>query len=408
MLDKQIIFWLWLQCCLGVDNTRMHRIFESFDDAQQIYLADENELRLSEVFTEREMTKLTDKNLVTAKKIYNNCVMLGYDILSLKDKNYPKRLKNIPTPPVVIYIKGNLPPQDSLHTAIVGTRHSTKTGKDTAFSIAYNLAKNGVVIVSGGALGIDMQTHRGAIQAGGKTICVLGCGINSNYLAENNDLRNEIAKHGAVISEYPPNYPPTKYTFPKRNRIISGISDCTAIIEAGKTSGSLITAQYAVKQHRTVFAVPGSIENINSQGSNMLIKEGAKTLLDFNDILTWYKNKSSNDSKTTDIQITEKAVRNIRNSDKKEMLELESKKAEISDLQDKKTSINNKKQTNPLTEQLTDSASAVYDTISDIPIHVDDIKLKTNLGINKILIALTELEINGLIVSQSGRRYIRK
>lgn len=409
-MDKQIIFWLWLQCCLGVDNFRMHRIFETFDDAQQIYLADENELKISGAFSETEISKLNNKNLDTAKKMYNNSLMLGYDIFSFKDINYPKSLKNIPTPPVVIYVSGKLPSDNKKFVSIVGTRHSTKLGRDTAFSLAYNLAKNDIVIVSGGAVGIDMHSHRGAIQAGGETVCVLGCGINYNYLPENEELRKEITKYGAVISEYPPFYPPRKYTFPKRNRIISGISDCTVIVEAGKTSGALITARYAIKQNKTVFAVPGNVNNVSSQGSNILIREGARTILNYNDILNWYEKRKDtlNVNDKSDTIITEKFIPNIIDTVK--IKESKNNKKKPTDKQQLNKNTNKVKENNDniVSEQLTDNALAVYHTISDIPIYVDDIKLRTGLKINEILTALTELEMEGFIILQSGRRYIRK
>lgn len=421
-MDNNIIFWIWLQCCLGADNSHIHNIFDIFSDAIKIYLSDEKELTASGVFTSKELLKLKNKNLDTAKKIYNNSCMLGYDIFSLQDKNYPELLKNIPTPPVVIYVKGKIPSKDRLFVAMVGTRHSSFTGKKTAFSLSYDLAKNGAVVVSGGALGIDMQAHTGAIMAGGETVCVMGCGINYNYLTANKNLRDEISKHGALISEYPPDYPPAKYTFPKRNRIISGMSDCTVVIEAGKTSGALITAQDAVKQHRTVFAVPGSVENASSLGSNLLIKEGAKTLLDFNDILEWYKASGKNNVNKITVENIEKIRRlgNKKVKSKKEKVvsvvhNNYKDKSSKNNLSDDNADIYNKKEVNGkenenkiLHEMLTENASAVYDTISDTPIHVDEIKTLTNLKINEVLSALTELEMNGLVTLHSGRRYIRK
>ena len=409
-MDKNI-FWIWLQCCLGVDNPRIHRIFEVFEDAYQIYNADENELKISGVFVEKELLKLNNKNLDTAKKIYNNCFLRGYNIFSLQNENYPDRLKKTPTPPVVIYVKGKIPDENRLFAAIVGTRHSSITGKKTAFSIAYDLAKSGAVVVSGGAMGIDAQAHLGAIQAGGETVCVLGCGINYNYLPTLENMRNEISKHGALISEYPPDYPPTKYTFPKRNRIISGISDCTVVVEAGKTSGALITAKEAVKQHRTIFAVPGSIGNQSTVGSNLLIQEGAKTLLSAENIIDWYnsKNQNNNYKKIADTHINPDSIEKIRTEkEKKKILPTAEKIPEKRSLSHKSTVKEEKNEKKIPDGLLTENAVAVYHTISDTPIHVNDIKLATNLKINDILAALSELEINDLIIVHSGRRYTRK
>lgn len=409
-MDKNI-FWIWLQCCLGVDNPRIHRIFEVFDDAYQIYNADENELRISGVFLHKELLKLNDKNLDTAKKIYNKCFLHGYNIFSLQDENYPDKLRKTPTPPVVIYVKGRIPDGNRLFAAIVGTRHSTITGRKTAFSLAYDLAKSGAVVVSGGAMGIDAQAHLGAIQAGGKTVCVLGCGINYDYLPSMENIRSEISKHGALISEYPPDYPPTKFTFPKRNRIISGISDCTVVVEAGKTSGALITAKEAAKQNRTIFAVPGSIESQSAVGSNLLIQEGAKILLSADNIIDWYnsENQKNNDGKITKTQINPDSISNIRTeSEKNKILPTDEKTSETHSLSHKQTVKAEKKENKIPDGLLTENAVAVYHTISDTPIHVNDIKLATGLKINDVISALSELELNDLIVVHSGRRYTKK
>ena len=416
-MDKNI-FWIWLQCCLGVDNPRIHRIFEVFEDAYQIYNADENELKTSGVFSDKELLKVIDKNLDTARKIYNNCFLHGYNIFSLQDENYPDRLKKTPTPPVVIYVKGKIPQQNRLFAALVGTRHSSIAGKKAAFSLGYELAKSGAVVVSGGAMGIDTQAHLGAMQAGGETVCVLGCGINYNYLPSLENVRDEISKHGALISEYPPDYPPTKYTFPKRNRIISGMSDCTVVVEAGKTSGALITAKEAVKQHRTVFAVPGSIESQSTTGSNLLIQEGAKTLLSAEDIVKWYNSKNhNNNEKIKDKEINPTSIEKIRTKpETKKILPTEEKPQEKSPEKSTKKHTAPPKQTVKAEKKeekipdglLTENALAVYHTISDTPIHVNDIKTAANLKINEILSALTELEMNDLITVHSGRRYTRK
>ncbi|MGN1457607.1 MAG: DNA-processing protein DprA [Acutalibacteraceae bacterium] len=409
-MDKNI-FWIWLQCCLGVDNPRIHRIFEVFDDAYHIYNADENELRISGVFLHKELLKLNDKNLDTAKKIYNKCFLHGYNIFSLQDENYPDKLRKTPTPPVVIYVKGRIPDGNRLFAAIVGTRHSTITGRKTAFSLAYDLAKSGAVIVSGGAMGIDAQAHLGAIQAGGKTVCVLGCGINYDYLPSMENIRSEISKHGALISEYPPDYPPTKFTFPKRNRIISGISDCTVVVEAGKTSGALITAKEAAKQNRTIFAVPGSIESQSAVGSNLLIQEGAKILLSAENIIDWYnsENQKNNDGKITKTQINPDSIANIRTkSEKNKILPTDEKTLETHSLSHKQTVKAEKKENKIPDGLLTENAVAVYHTISDTPIHVNDIKLATGLKINDVISALSELELNDLILVHSGRRYTKK
>ena len=477
-MEEEILLWIWLQCCLGTNNMHINRIFECFENIEKIYCADEKELRLSGAFSEKEIYKVTNKNLEKAKKIYNDCKKLGYKVLPLDDCEYPRMLKDISSPPSVIYVKGEMPDQNNFYVAVVGTRQSTNLGKKTAFNFSYELAKRNTVIVSGGALGIDMQAHIGALQAGGTTVCVLGCGINYNYLSSNLSLRNRIAKNGALISEYPPDYPPAKYTFPQRNRIISGMSHCTLVVEAGKNSGALITAKDAAKQNKTIFAVPGSVDNFSSQGSNILLKEGAKTALNYCDILNWYKSRENDEnknghygdtkdiknikiekkrrSKSTNSETTQQEPQNdsykerIRlilenydnnfddnfngNFDEKTLddnlknsanqikgtdsrVQKQKKPLNVTEYNKKKTpekvggerkNIKElKKDKKNSMERLTENASAVYDTISDEPVHVDDIKLKTGLTVSQLLTALTELELNGFIVSLSGRRYIR-
>jgi len=207
--------------------------------------------------------------------------------ISLQDKNYPAILKEIHDPPKEIYIKGKIIPQDKIGIAIVGTRKCTQYGKQVAYEMSSKLAKLGITIISGLARGIDTYVHRAALENNGRTIAVLGTGIDkeSFYPSLNWGLSKEIAKNGAVISEYQPGTWGTKFTFPQRNRIVSGLSLGTVVIEAPEKSGALITASLAVEQNREVFAVPGPIYEKNSQGTNKLIKMGAKLVNDVDDIL---------------------------------------------------------------------------------------------------------------------------
>ncbi len=419
-----LLHWLWLQCCLGVDNRRIHSILEMYDhDASQIYSSSEYELRLTHLFTEKELQKLRNKDLSTAEKIARNCETFGQQMIPLTDRDYPPMLKAIQSPPVVLYSQGIVPDWNRLYVGIVGTRNATQTGRQSAYRFALQLAEQGAVIVSGGALGIDMQAHIGALNAGGTTISVLGCGLNYNYLSDSQDLRKSIVKNGLLLSEYPPNYPPTKYTFPKRNRIISGMSHCTLVVEAGRRSGALITAKYAVEQHKTVFAIPGSVTSESNQGSNRLIQEGAKTALSGEDILNWYREKHPTvklpKSQPTKLKYSyDSIIGNILQKDEGENfippLKQVKKSPQTKDLSAvARTKKPQKKQTEKKkfkkisSELLTENAVAVYHTISDVPIYVDDIKIKTNLSVHQILIALTELELNGMIAAVSGKRYIR-
>ncbi len=206
--------------------------------------------------------------------------------IDIKDKNYPKLLKEIYDPPKKIYILGDIKALDDLPFAVVGTRKMSREGKEIASKIVRGLAQNGFTIISGLALGIDGASHQAALEAKGKTIAVLGSGLNNIYPSAHKKLAEQIiASGGAIISEYEPDMPPLKHQFPERNRVISGLSLGTLVIEAPFKSGSLITAKCALEQNREVFAVPGSILNLNSEGPNYLIKMGAHPVTKTEDIL---------------------------------------------------------------------------------------------------------------------------
>jgi DNA processing protein len=200
-------------------------------------------------------------------------------LVALVDDNYPAQLLHIYDPPPLLYVKGELQQGDKLAVAVVGSRFASHYGKVTAEKISQDLAREGITIVSGMARGIDASAHKAALSAGGRTIAVLGCGIDVNYPAENKKLKEAIASQGAVISEFPFSTPPASSHFPMRNRIISGLSLGVVVIEASHRSGSLITARLALEQGRDVFAVPGSIDSLRSRGTHRLIKDGATELL---------------------------------------------------------------------------------------------------------------------------------
>jgi len=207
--------------------------------------------------------------------------------ITLQDKDYPAILKELYSPPKIIYIKGKIIPKDKLAIGIVGTRKCTDYGKEIAYKLSSELSKLGITIVSGLAQGIDTYAHKGALDNKARTIAVLGTGIDKNsfYPLENYNLSEQIAENGAIISEYKEGSRGTKYSFPQRNRIISGLSLGVIVIEAPEKSGALITADFAMEQNREVFVVPGPINSENSKGTNKLIKQGAKLITNISDIL---------------------------------------------------------------------------------------------------------------------------
>ncbi len=209
----------------------------------------------------------------------------GVHILPYTSEQYPKHLKAIYDPPLVLYVKGNILKTDILALAIVGARRCTYYGLSQAERFARLLAQKGLCIISGMARGIDAAAHRGAISSNGRTIAVLGCGLGVIYPRENIELAEQVAQHGALVSEFPMNTPPDFRNFPPRNRLISGLSLGVLVVESSLNSGSLITAQWALEQGKEVFAVPGNIDNIYSRGTHKLIKEGAKLVEDISDII---------------------------------------------------------------------------------------------------------------------------
>lgn len=209
----------------------------------------------------------------------------GVQILPYTSDQYPKHLKSIYDPPLVLYVKGNILETDVIAIAIVGARRCTYYGLSQAERFGRLLAQKGLCIVSGMARGIDAAAHRGAISANGRTIAVLGCGLGVIYPRENIELAEHIAQQGAIVSEFPMNTPPDFRNFPPRNRLISGLSLGVLVVESSLKSGSLITAQWALEQGKEVFAIPGNIDNIYSRGTHKLIKEGAKLVEDINDII---------------------------------------------------------------------------------------------------------------------------
>ncbi len=207
--------------------------------------------------------------------------------LKIKNKNFPESLKNIPKPPKRIFVRGNVLQEDKTAIAIVGARKCSSYGKQTAYDIAYALAKNGVTIISGLALGIDGEAHKGALDAGGRTLAILGTGIDDNsiYPYSHKSLAERVLKNGALISEYEPGTPALPHQFPERNRIISGLSLGVLVVEAKERSGSLITAHIALEQGKDIFSIPGPIHSPSSKGTNKLIQQGAKLVTKPEDIL---------------------------------------------------------------------------------------------------------------------------
>lgn len=363
MQDKS--YWIALNMVEGIGRITYHKLINYFGTPENVFCASDKELmnvydiggKIAHSIKSFKLKENTEEELEKIEKC-------GCNVYTVNDKEYPPNLRAIPDPPPVIYVKGSLIKDDTIAVAIVGSRMPTTYGKLTAENISNKLAKMGVTIVSGMARGIDSIAHKSAIASKGRTIAVLGCGLNVIYPPENFKLMNEITGHGAVISEFPMSAKPNKMNFPQRNRAISGLSLGTVVIEAAENSGSLITAMHALEQGREVFAVPGNINSAKSRGTNCLIKRGAKLVEDAEDIIEEFPDE----------------VRSY-------LKPIEKPKGEDDTL--------------PSDEKL------IFSLIDDESIHIDRIIEQSNLPAGVVSGILVKLELKGLIKQLSGKMFVR-
>ncbi len=284
------ILWLWLSLICGPASSSAERLLDHFGSVEAIYEADAEAYQMIPRLRSSLVKQLCNKELTEAGEVNAYCRNEGVGILTPDSPLYPARLARIQRRPMVLYYKGLLTDLErEVCIAAVGTRTMTEYGSRSAYSMAYDLAKAGAVVVSGMAKGVDGMAHRGALDGGGYTVAVLGCGIDRVYPAEHADLMRQIQKNGLVITEYKPFTEPKGSNFPLRNRIISGLSQGTVVIEAPRGSGALITAQMALGQGRDVFALPGKVGEMSSIGTNELIRDGARIVTCAADILLEYQ-----------------------------------------------------------------------------------------------------------------------
>lgn len=376
-------YWIWLQHALGAGSSKQSRILEGYPSLREFYRAGREAWLLEGYFTQRELGNMSSFSLSDANALLKYCLSIGQNVITPECENYPELLRQIHNPPCALYVKGSLPDFERCPgIAVVGTRKATATGRAAARSFAFELAKRGAVIVSGGALGIDTAAHMGALQAGGLTVCVLGCGIGAAYLAANAGLRETIAAKGALISEYPPQTQASGSNFPIRNRIISGLSLGTLVVEAAAKSGSLITSDFALEQGRDVFAVPADIFSPVSRGVNALIKSGAKPVSSASDVLEEYPERFSEkiflDVSKTDAMIEEMDSREI---------------------------LPRPKRTKTAPEGVSPDAVRFYGSLSKEPRHISELARDTGIPAARLLSVVTELELAGAVTSHPGRRY---
>lgn len=390
-------YWVWLSEVKGLSNRSKLLLLEHFGTPEEIYYAAEDEYRLVEGLLPKQMELLADKSLSGVDKILGDCQRLGLRILTMQDADYPVRLRNIFEPPCLLYVKGQLPAFDEeAAVAMVGTRKATPYGIESAEKLAFGLAKQGALVVSGAAYGIDASAHRGALRAGARTVAVLGNGIDVVYPAGNEWLYRDIAASGALISEYPPGTSAEGWHFPIRNRIISGLCLATVVVEAPEErSGALITANTALEQGRDVFAVPGAIDAPMSRGCNRLIADSAAGLvMDSWDILREYEAQYPHKLHCDRVELPHTLGYQARSEEqaKAAAKEQEKEKLPALDLNDPGSA-------------LSDDQIDILRVLRDGALQVDDVIEKTQLPTRRVLSALTVLEIDGYVRQGSGKHF---
>lgn len=390
-------YWVWLSEVKGLSNRSKLLLLEHFGTPEEIYYAAEDEYRLVEGLLPKQMELLADKSLSGVDKILGDCQRLGLRILTMQDADYPVRLRNIFEPPCLLYVKGQLPAFDEeAAVAMVGTRKATPYGIESTEKLAFGLAKQGALVVSGAAYGIDASAHRGALRAGARTVAVLGNGIDVVYPAGNEWLYRDIAASGALISEYPPGTSAEGWHFPIRNRIISGLCLATVVVEAPEErSGALITANTALEQGRDVFAVPGAIDAPMSRGCNRLIADSAAGLvMDSWDILREYEAQYPHKLHCDRVELPHTLGYQARSEEqaKAAAKEQEKEKLPALDLNDPGSA-------------LSDDQIDILRVLRDGALQVDDVIEKTQLPTRRVLSALTVLEIDGYVRQGSGKHF---
>jgi DNA processing protein len=354
-------YWVGFNLVKGVGPVRMRSLIDYFGSLEVAWQAPSESFRSAGLPQKVVENLLEKRNSVDLAQVMEWLEKKEIQVLTWEDNTYPGKLKDIDHPPPVIYYRGTILPEDDWAVAIVGTRRMTSYGNRVAEEISGYLAQNGISVISGLARGIDAVAHKAAVNSGGRTIAVLGSGVDQIYPPEHRQLADQIMEQGAILSDYAPGTPPDSVNFPPRNRIISGLSLATVVVEAGNRSGALITATFSVEQGREVFAVPGSIYGPQSKGTNNLIQQGARPLIKVEDIL-----------EVLDINL-----------------------GQIQDLQVARRML-------PMDQVETN----LLNLLGDEPTHVDELSVKAALPVEKVAATLTMMELKGMVRQMGGMKYI--
>lgn len=390
-------FWVWLTEQNRLGGPARQVLLEHFGSPEEVYYAEPRDLLQVEGITADQAQALENKSLDRAQSILEECARKDIFLLTAQDALYPQRLKNIYDPPLLLYGRGSMPLFDEeAAVAVVGTRSCSPYGIRTAERFGFEMSKQGGLVVSGLARGIDAASQLGALRAGGLTAAVLGCGVDVVYPPENDRLYEDVAASGVLLSEYPPGAEPFGWHFPARNRILSGLCLATLVVEAPEKSGALITAATALEQGRDVFAIPGPLDAEGSVGCNRLIRDGAGLATESWDILREYQSRYPHKlhpdgeklpplPKKSDIFYPER-----------------SKKPKVAP--SGLPVINVRRNA----EGLTDDQIKVLRILDDKePMLTDDIALRANVPVRRILSAVTMLEIDGYTRQEGLRKFVR-
>lgn len=393
------IYWIWFAELSHISLAQKHQLLQHFSDPEEIY---HSEGRVFAEFPEKTRTALKNKDLTHAAAILRDCADRGICVLTFGDSIYPKRLKNIYDPPLVLYYKGILPEWETVPVVgVVGTRKATSYGLQTAMYLGGQIAQCGGLLVSGGAAGIDTMALQGALRAEQPVVAVLGCGVDIVYPASNRQLFSQISRSGCLLSEYPPKTSANHWHFPARNRIISGLSNGVLIVEAPKQSGALITANKAAEQGRDVFVVPGNIGVEACRGSNELLRQGAIPVLSGWDVMKEYealyptvvqkRKVSAAGWEQTQLRVAQEPVypEHFRG---------------IGEQLQKKDIDNTEKSTYSVCQGLSPEEQAVAKLLTREPQLVDEILARSEMPAGAVLSQLTKLTLKGVAKNHPGRR----
>ena len=407
-----LIHWIWLATRPDMGDRMKLAVLEAFRDPEEIFYAEQNSYSNVPGITQAGMEALADKDLSAAREILDSCVELNIGLCTYNDGAYPARLKNIANPPVLLYYKGKLAGLDSSPViGVVGTRKASAYGITTAKKMGYQIAKCGGILVSGLAEGIDGNAMAGALTAGGMVVGILGCGVDVIYPAMHKSLYRDTENNGCLISEFPPKTPPYKWNFPKRNRLISGLSNGVLVVEAPHGSGSLITARQAADQGRDVFVVPGNIDVDTFKGSNALLRDGAIAVSSGWDVLSEYAaqfpdkiHRDSTKSRQTAypdevVKATQDSALKVAQKPKKPAAQPEKTKKEIDKTEPCQYSDAERKR--PTLQGDEAKIVALLEQGQEL---VDDIIAETGMPAGAVLAVLTMLEVKGVIQRLPGKR----